>query len=121
MLCSGHQAEVYSELAPSKHTQSCVIVCTLMGDGCAGTLFGATPIPVVDNSGGIAPFCDATGQFMPLLCTMNCTLAPEEVRRCLHPSHALAVTSRSGLLRIQRHTWAWHDCLGLRELWKSLG
>ena len=45
----------------------------------AGTLFGATPIPVIDNSGGIAPFCDATGQFMPLLCTMNCTLAPEEV------------------------------------------
>ncbi len=47
---------------------------------CAGTLFGATTIPVIDNSGGIAPFCDATGQFMPLLCTMNCTLAPEEVR-----------------------------------------
>lgn len=47
----------------------------------AGTLFGATPIPVLDSSGGIAPFCDATGQFMPLLCTMNCTLAPEEVGR----------------------------------------
>ncbi len=47
----------------------------------AGTLFGATPIPVIDNSGGIAPFCDATGQFMPLLCTMNCTLAPEEVAK----------------------------------------
>ena len=45
----------------------------------AGTLFGATKIPVLDSSGGIAPFCDATGQFMPLLCTMNCTLAPEEV------------------------------------------
>ena len=50
-----------------------------LGSSRAGTLFGATPIPVIDNSGGIAPFCDATGQFMPLLCTMNCTLAPEEV------------------------------------------
>lgn len=44
----------------------------------SGTLFGATKIPVLDSSGGIAPFCDSTGQFMPLLCTMNCTLAPEE-------------------------------------------
>ena len=86
MLCSGHQAGKYSELAPSEYTQSCVVLCTLIGNGCAGTLFGATPIPVVDNSGGIAPFCDATGQFMPLLCTMNCTLAPEEVRCCQPPS-----------------------------------
>ena len=55
-------------------------VMQLTGGRCnAGTLFGATTIPVIDNSGGIAPFCDATGQFMPLLCTMNCTLAPEEV------------------------------------------
>ncbi|CAK0770836.1 hypothetical protein CVIRNUC_003807 [Coccomyxa viridis] len=55
--------------------------------GTSGTLFGATPIPVVDNSGGIAPFCDATGQFMPLLCTMNCTLAPEEVRKSFDMDH----------------------------------
>ena len=48
--------------------------------GCAGTLFGASSKPVLDASGGIAPFCDATGQFMPLLCTMNCTVAPEEAR-----------------------------------------
>jgi xylulokinase len=47
---------------------------------CAGTLFGASRSPVLDASGGIAPFCDATGQFMPLLCTMNCTIAPEEAR-----------------------------------------
>ena len=63
-----------------------VTVVSLRGESCcAGTLFGATPIPVTDNSGGIAPFCDATGQFMPLLCTMNCTLAPEEVKLDLSP------------------------------------
>ena len=52
---------------------------------CTGTLFGASKIPVLDASGGIAPFCDATGQFMPLLCTMNCTLAPEEARARMGP------------------------------------
>ena len=91
-----------------------------MGNACAGTLFGATPIPVVDNSGGIAPFCDATGQFMPLLCTMNCTLAPEEVRCCLHPSHAPAVNNHLGLLCIQPCAWAQHDRFGPQELPESL-
>ncbi|EIE20766.1 Xylulokinase [Coccomyxa subellipsoidea C-169] len=46
--------------------------------GTSGMLCHHEPIPVLDASGGIAPFCDSTGQFMPLLCTMNCTLAPEE-------------------------------------------
>ncbi|KAK9901627.1 hypothetical protein WJX75_005679 [Coccomyxa subellipsoidea] len=55
--------------------------------GTSGTLFGATKIPVLDSSGGIAPFCDSTGQFMPLLCTMNCTLAPEEVRKSFGLDH----------------------------------
>ncbi len=49
--------------------------------GTSGTLFGASGAPVVDASGGIAPFCDATGQWLPLLCTMNCTLVTEEARR----------------------------------------
>ena len=89
-----------SELAPPEYTQSCVVLCAMMGSGCAGTLFGATPIPVVDNSGGIAPFCDATGQFMPLLCTMNCTLAPEEVRCCQHSRRTIALTSHAGPPRI---------------------
>ena len=51
--------------------------------GTSGTLFGASGSPVVDPSGGIAPFCDATGQWLPLLCTMNCTLVPEEARAAL--------------------------------------
>ena len=46
--------------------------------GTSGTLFGASNTPIVDKSGGIAPFCDATGKWMPLLCTMNCTLVTEE-------------------------------------------
>lgn len=50
--------------------------------GTSGTLFGASNTPIVDASGGIAPFCDATGKWMPLLCTMNCTLVTEEVQSC---------------------------------------
>lgn len=49
--------------------------------GTSGTLFGVSNRPIEDKSGGIAPFCDATGAWMPLLCTMNCTLVTEEVCR----------------------------------------
>ena len=51
--------------------------------GTSGTLFGASNKPIVDKTGGIAPFCDATGKWMPLLCTMNCTLVTEEVQTLL--------------------------------------
>ena len=51
--------------------------------GTSGTLFGASNKPIVDKTGGIAPFCDATGKWMPLLCTMNCTLVTEEVQPLL--------------------------------------
>ena len=54
--------------------------------GTSGTLFGASRAPVVDPSGSIAPFCDATGQWLPLLCTMNCTLVPEEARAPATPN-----------------------------------
>ena len=51
--------------------------------GTSGTLFGVSQKPVVDPEGGIAPFCDAAGAFMPLLCTMNCTVVAEEVSSVL--------------------------------------
>lgn len=31
-------------------------------------------------AGVICPFCDATGNYLPLLCTLNCTRVLEEVR-----------------------------------------
>lgn len=54
-----------------------VLVCSL---GTSGTLFGASDTPVVDPSGTVAPFCDCTGRWLPLLCTQNCTLVSEEIR-----------------------------------------
>ncbi|TAH37438.1 MAG: xylulokinase [Planctomycetota bacterium] len=49
--------------------------------GTSGTLFGHSARPLLDPEGLIAPFCDATGGWLPLLCTMNCTTVAEEVRR----------------------------------------
>jgi xylulokinase len=48
--------------------------------GTSGTVFSYSPRPVVDPAGLIAPFCDATGGWLPLLCVMNCTNVTEEVR-----------------------------------------
>jgi xylulokinase len=55
--------------------------------GTSGTLFGAAPQPVIDLSGAICPFCDATGRALPLLCTINCCSVVEEVRRLFNLDH----------------------------------
>jgi xylulokinase len=48
--------------------------------GTSGTLFGPTKAPILDSTGTICAFCDATGQGLPLLCTINCTGVTEEVK-----------------------------------------
>jgi xylulokinase len=45
--------------------------------GTSGTLFGYADRPVVDASGAVAAFCSSTGGWLPLVCTMNCTVATE--------------------------------------------
>ena len=47
--------------------------------GTSGTLFGYSSKPVKDPSGSLAPFCDCTGGYLPLLCTQNCTLVAQEI------------------------------------------
>ncbi len=64
----------------------------VMSLGTSGTLFAQAEHAVVDPAGEIAPFCDATGHWMPLLCTLNCTTATEEVRAGTGLEHA-ALTS----------------------------
>ncbi len=51
--------------------------------GTSGTLFAYADAPVIDRSGTLAAFCDSTGGWLPLLCTMNCTVATELTRRML--------------------------------------
>lgn len=48
--------------------------------GTSGTLYAFSPSPVVDPKGEVAAFCDSTGSWMPLACTMNVTLVTELTR-----------------------------------------
>ncbi|AHC15878.1 xylulokinase [Salinispira pacifica] len=54
-----------------------------MSLGTSGTLFGFSSSPVVDPEGTIAAFCSSNGGWLPLLCTMNCTVATEQFRELL--------------------------------------
>jgi xylulokinase len=54
-----------------------------MSLGTSGTLYGYSDKPVVDPTGDLAAFCSSTLGWLPLLCTMNCTVASEEFRGLL--------------------------------------
>ena len=61
---------------------------TVISLGTSGTVFAYSTRPVVDPKGEIAAFCDSTGAYLPLLCTMNVTGVTEEVREAFGLSHA---------------------------------
>jgi xylulokinase len=48
--------------------------------GTSGTIYACSEKPVVDPTGEIAAFCDSTNRWLPLLCTMNVTVATEMMR-----------------------------------------
>ncbi len=50
-----------------------------MSLGTSGTLFTCAPRPVIDAGGAWAAFCSSTGAWLPLVCTMNCTVATGQV------------------------------------------
>jgi len=72
-------------------TRPGVVVASL---GTSGTVFSYAERPVVDPEGLIAPFCDGTGGWLPLLCVMNCTNVTEEVRAAF-PSLPLDALTRA--------------------------
>ncbi|MGI9251556.1 MAG: xylulokinase [Pseudohongiellaceae bacterium] len=51
-----------------------------MSLGTSGTLFAYADSPCLDEVGELAAFCSSTGGWLPLLCTMNCTVATEQPR-----------------------------------------
>lgn len=55
--------------------------------GTSGTIYACAQKPVVDPKGEIAAFCDSTNRWLPLLCTMNVTVATEMVREDFGWSH----------------------------------
>jgi xylulokinase len=56
--------------------------------GTSGTIFAYSATPVIDPKGEIAAFCDSTGGWLPLVCTMNVTLVTEQFRSLFGWSHA---------------------------------
>lgn len=89
-----------SELCAKWHLASSVVVSSGGGDnmmgaigtgnvspgimtaslGTSGTLYAFSSVPVIDPRGEVAAFCDSTGSWMPLACTMNVTLVTELTR-----------------------------------------
>jgi xylulokinase len=52
-----------------------------MSLGTSGTLFAYSDSPAVDPAGRWAAFCSSTGGWLPLICTMNCTVATETIAK----------------------------------------
>ncbi len=69
------------------NVQAGVVTASL---GTSGTLYAFSNEPVVDPEGEVAAFCDSTDRWMPLVCTMNVTVATEQVRKMFGWSHTEA-------------------------------
>ena len=55
--------------------------------GTSGTAYAVCATPTVDPSGAVAGFADATGQFLPLVCTLNAAKVIDAVARLLGVDH----------------------------------
>ncbi|MCY2960721.1 MAG: xylulokinase [Planctomycetota bacterium] len=67
--------------------------------GTSATAFTYSATPIVDPEGLIASFCDSTGGWLPLLCTMNATGVLEEVRsHAAPPNDHASLTARAALV-----------------------
>ncbi|MCH3917497.1 MAG: xylulokinase [Spirochaetia bacterium] len=53
----------------------------VMSMGTSGTLFGYSDTCITDEKGRLAAFISSSGGYLPLLCTMNCTVVSEQVRK----------------------------------------
>ena len=56
--------------------------------GTSGTAFTVSDEPTADPTGTVAGFADATGRYLPLVCTMNATKVTDAVARLLGVDHA---------------------------------
>jgi xylulokinase len=55
--------------------------------GTSGTVFATSSEPTSDLAGAVAGFADATGRFLPLVCTLNASLVTEAFGRLLAVDH----------------------------------
>lgn len=56
--------------------------------GTSGTVFASTAGPSHDSSGAIAGFADATGRYLPLICTLNAARVLDKFADLLQVNHA---------------------------------
>ncbi|ADD42923.1 xylulokinase [Stackebrandtia nassauensis] len=106
----GHDAVLPRVAAPNEivgHTPNGVAVAPGTGDnagaalglrlesgdvvislGTSGTVFGVAEAPAADPTGLVAGFADATGRFLPLVCTLNAAGVLDTVRDLLNVDHA---------------------------------
>lgn len=54
-----------------------------MSLGTSGTVYAYSDKPVADREGSVAAFCSSTNGWLPLICTMNCTVSTELMRNLL--------------------------------------
>ena len=68
--------------------------------GTSGTAFAVSDTPTHDPSGAVAGFADATGRFLPLVCTLNAARILDAATRILGKTHdevgVLALTAKPG-------------------------
>ena len=68
--------------------------------GTSGTAFAVSNSPTHDASGAVAGFADATGRFLPLVCTLNAARILDAATRILGKSHdevgLLALSTKAG-------------------------
>lgn len=55
--------------------------------GTSGTAYAVSPTPTADATGLVAGFADATGYYLPLVCTLNATKVTERIRILLGVEH----------------------------------
>ena len=68
--------------------------------GTSGTAFAVSETPTHDASGAVAGFADATGRFLPLVCTLNAARIMDAATKILGKTHdevgALALSAAPG-------------------------
>jgi len=68
--------------------------------GTSGTVFGVSTVPAADDTGIVAGFADATGNYLPLVCTLNAARVLDATANLLGVDHEelarLALSAPSG-------------------------
>jgi xylulokinase len=68
--------------------------------GTSGTVYASSETTTADETGLVAGFADATGSFLPLVCTLNATVVTDSIGRLLSLDHVgldeLALSAPAG-------------------------